>query len=259
MSLKLITGASGGAHVTSADAGAFNCGLYDEEKGYILPTGRQFDIDLITSDTVRIYDGDVVFQGRHCRIENGAFVDINIPPCPAGSTRFDVIAIRYTLDTGSGTESVEFVLKQGTLDESLSFAEKIEAIMNMTVVGSIPSGDQTVDLPVFTIYHEGTNIVNYGKTLPIAKSIIDVDKRVDNILDEQLMVPIIVQHGEAGYYFENNFHPFVDAPEFEYLGTTTITSTTKKTMTLSGNISDYKYLLLVAVCFLLQLERFRQV
>lgn len=55
-------------------------------------------------------------------------------------------------------------------------------------------------------------------------------------------------NGSYGFYTSSgrgadSFHPFVEFPTFELLGSASINSTTKKTVNLTENISKYKYLL----------------
>ncbi len=93
MSVELVTGHSGSAHITSEQLGAFNAGVIGTGT-YILPTGDRCACRRSGSNTVVVLSGDIVCQGRQVhitgsntlRIENGV----------QGQKRTDYIGIQYT-------------------------------------------------------------------------------------------------------------------------------------------------------------------
>lgn len=113
MSLHLVTGRKGEAHITAEDHGAFNATIFGHGEG-VLGIGKEFEALAITANTVRIYDGDLIMQGRHVRIPRDTYVDIPIENGTQGMNRNDLIVVRYTKDAETGYEKAEFVALQGT-------------------------------------------------------------------------------------------------------------------------------------------------
>lgn len=111
--LHLVTGYKGSPHVTSADQGALNAGCVGL-RDYVFGTGRRFETEIVTSNAVRIFDGDLIIQGRHVRLESGAFLDCIISNGTVGMLRNDLILVQYQKDSSTGVESVSFVVRQGT-------------------------------------------------------------------------------------------------------------------------------------------------
>ena len=74
--LHLITGYAGEAHITSADQGSFNAALFGNGE-FVLERGNQFAANIITNNQVRVLDGDLLMQGRHIRLEENTYVDLN--------------------------------------------------------------------------------------------------------------------------------------------------------------------------------------
>ena len=75
MSLHLVTGCKGEAHITPQNIGAFNAGIIGKGD-YILNTGEQFRAVVESNNLIKIYDGDIVIQGRHFTQEKGKVEDI---------------------------------------------------------------------------------------------------------------------------------------------------------------------------------------
>ncbi len=109
MSVELVTGHSGSAHITSEQLGAFNAGLIGTGT-YILPTGDRCSCRRTGSNTVVVLSGDVVCQGRQVhitgsntlRIENGV----------QGQKRTDYIGIQYTRNS-QGIERATLKVMRG--------------------------------------------------------------------------------------------------------------------------------------------------
>ena len=62
--LHLVTGYGGKAHITAEDHGSFNAALLGSGN-YVLDRGSKFSASHVSSNTVRIHDGDLLLQGRH--------------------------------------------------------------------------------------------------------------------------------------------------------------------------------------------------
>ena len=148
--LHLVTGYKGSPHVTSADQGSFNAGCIGL-RDYVLGTGRRFETEVVTSNAVRIFDGDLVIQGRHVRLEPGAFLDCIITNGATGYVRNDLVVVRYEKDSSTGIESVSFAVKQGVAVES-SPADPAYT------TGDVLSGTTTHEMPLYRVKLSGVAI-----------------------------------------------------------------------------------------------------
>lgn len=106
MTIELITGHAGSAHVSSADAGWFNAGIIGQES-YILETGNQFEATEQSANLVTIGTGDAVFHGRHVRVS--APENVSIDNGAHGMKRNDIICIKYVNSNSVESASLEVV------------------------------------------------------------------------------------------------------------------------------------------------------
>lgn len=112
MSLHLVTGYKGASHITAEDVGALNSGTFGAGE-YVLDTGKKFSASVLSSNTIRIYDGDLMMQGRHITLKADTYEDITIENGTVGMYRNDLIVVRYTKDSSTGIENAEFAVIKG--------------------------------------------------------------------------------------------------------------------------------------------------
>lgn len=111
--LHLVTGHQGQAHVTAADHGSMNAAIFGEGQ-YVLNRGSKLKAAVQSANTVRIADGDLLMQGRHIRLNEGAYVDLTIANGTQGRKRNDLIVAQYTKNGSSGVEECNLVVIKGT-------------------------------------------------------------------------------------------------------------------------------------------------
>ena len=151
MANYLITGSRNNTpHITSMDDASFNAGVIGDG-AYILNRGEKLRAEMTTPNNCRIYDGDLVVQGRHIRIETSSYVDLTINNGSAGMKRNDLIVARYEKDVETGIESVDFIVIEGT--ESAS-----EPVDPEYTEGNIFDGDLVVDFPIYRISIDGLTV-----------------------------------------------------------------------------------------------------
>lgn len=112
MALHLITGYKGEAHISAENIGAFNAGVVGTGE-YVFATGNRFKAELLSNNTVKILDGDLIMQGRHASLKSGTSEEITINNGEMGKNRNDIIVARYTKDSQTGVESVSFAVVMG--------------------------------------------------------------------------------------------------------------------------------------------------
>lgn len=151
MSLHLITGYAGGPHITSADAGAFNaCTLGSED--YVIQTGKCFEASIISNNQLRIYDGQILMQGRHVRIPTGDYEDVVIENGTQGMYRKDLIVARYEKNPETSIEKVSLVVLKG--EPAVETAEDPSHI-----TGDLLGENCTLhEIPLYRVCLNGINI-----------------------------------------------------------------------------------------------------
>lgn len=159
MSLHLVTGHSGKAHITAADQGALNACLFGV-KDYVLNSGENFAASVITNNQIRIADGELLMQGRHIRLAKGTYEDLTIENGSQGVNRNDLIVVRYSKNADSGIEEATLSVIKGT--EATGTATDPECI-----TGDILSGDCTLhEMPLYRIPLTGLTV---GTPVPLFK------------------------------------------------------------------------------------------
>lgn len=111
--LHLVTGYAGEEHVTSADMGSYNAAMIGNGE-YVLERGNKFAASIISNNKVKVLDGDLMMQGRHVRLLENTYVELDFENGTQGYKRNDLIVARYTKDNTTGVESCNLVVIKGT-------------------------------------------------------------------------------------------------------------------------------------------------
>lgn len=147
MSTHLVTGYAGYEHIKAEDDAQLNCAVIGE-KEYVFETGSMLDAIIKDNNTIRIYDGDILMQGRHIRINPSTYEDVTIENGTAGYNRIDLIVMTYEKNTNDGTERAYIEVIKGT--ESIGNPNKPTCI-----TGNIQQGATKNQMPLFYIYLNG--------------------------------------------------------------------------------------------------------
>lgn len=157
MSTHLVTGYSGKAHITSADQGAFNAGVFGTGE-YVMNTGKQVSAQVISNNQIRILDGDIIMQGRHICIKKDTHEDVAIANGLQGLNRNDLIVLRYTKDANTGIENIALAVLQGVSTEGT-------ASDPAHTTGDILGGECLLhEMPLYRIKLTGLNV---GELVPL--------------------------------------------------------------------------------------------
>ena len=146
MTIELVTGHAGAAHISSADDGMFNVGIVGNGK-YVFATGNIFAATVQSANLVTVDTGDACFEGRHVRITSAE--SVAIANGSQGTKRNDIICVKYEVD-GSGIESASLAVVQGTAGSS--------AVDPTIPSGSIISGSTTAYMPLWRIPIDGVTV-----------------------------------------------------------------------------------------------------
>ena len=159
MAIKIVTGSTGTAHVTSADDRGLNMGILGKAS-YVLDVGNKFSHLVVSNNLIRISDGELIIQGCHARIEPGTTEDCTIDNGAADKKRVDLIVARYHFDSVTGHESVSLAVIKGTEGSSYT--------VPTWNTGDIRTGSHTVDFPLYRVNINGINIATVSALYMVA-------------------------------------------------------------------------------------------
>ncbi len=194
--MHLVTGYAGQEHVTAADHGAFNAALIGTGQ-FVLEKGKVFEAQVISNNQIRVFDGELMMQGRFVRLNPDTYVDLTIENGTQAMLRNDLIVARYTKDTNTGVESVNLVVIKGEPVESNPVdPEHTEgditngvAVQHDFPLWRIPIDSLNVGNPVALF---GEPFVDSMRTLPEIRHMVnkiydEVDKMFDGFVDKNTM------------------------------------------------------------------------
>lgn len=148
----VVTGHQGTPHVSASDAGFFNAGIVGLER-YVLGTSEKLRAEF-SGNTVIIYPGDLVDQGRHINLPE--ISTIYIENAPAGYTRYDAIVMHYARDL-EGVETAQLQVIQGTPSQSDPEFPTIS-------IGDIYSGDVFDNYELYYVLANEAGIVSVSRS-----------------------------------------------------------------------------------------------
>lgn len=109
MAIELVTGHSGAAHVSGADAGAMHAGICGSDS-YVL--GAVPSVTMSDANTLVIQPCDLMVEGRHVRLSGTN--TLSIRSGAQTGKRNDLVYVRYAYDSSTGVESARLGVKEGT-------------------------------------------------------------------------------------------------------------------------------------------------
>ena len=166
MSLNLITGYAGKAHITSAGDGAVNAAIYGGGR-YVLNAGECFGYELLSNNQIRIKSGYAMNQGRKIELAVSDYEDIEIDNGLQGVKRCDLIVISYEKNVASGIETATMKVIKGTSGDDYTDPEYTS--------GDILSGAILDDFPLYRVKINGLNVEAVEKLFEVRKGITEDD------------------------------------------------------------------------------------
>ena|GEM_PF-2531523 len=133
MTVELVTGHAGKAHISSADAGQLNTGVYGSCL-YVL--GSAPAVTMTDANTLSIPPCELLLEGRYVRLTGTN--TLTIASGSQSGYRIDRIVLRYAL-AHDGTEDASLVVVQGTTSTDTA------TLPTLPNSGSVLDGSQTVD------------------------------------------------------------------------------------------------------------------
>lgn len=155
--MKIITGATGQAHVNSADDGALYAAIFGTSQ-FVLPIENQLEAEVIATTRIRIKSGDVMVHGRHARIPHGTYDELTIDNGTSGYKRNDIIVCHY--EETDGIESMVLKVLKGTPTTGTPKDPDV-------VEGNILNGDSVHEFPLYRVRLNGINLDGLDKLFSV--------------------------------------------------------------------------------------------
>ena len=162
MAIEIVTGFQGKPHVTANDDGSYNQGVVGT-KDYVMGVGKMAKATLVSNNSVRIDDAELVMQGVHFRILPGTYETVTINNGNQGQKRKDAIVARYTKDSSSGIENITLAVLQGTPTTGTPVAQ-------VPTKGDIRSGALKHEMLLHIVELDGLNVVSVTPSFEILMS-----------------------------------------------------------------------------------------
>lgn len=231
--MHLVTGYANKEHIKSADQGSFNAAVLGEGE-FVLERGSKFAFTIISNNIVRIKDGDILMQGRHIRLDDGSYIDLDFENGQQGFKRNDLIVVRYTKDSATGVEETNLVVIKGTPTTG-------NATDPDPIKGDIINDHVLVnDMPLYRVPFDGLNIQNLvclfevlpsWKTLK-AQSIEETQTAIQTAAEQKLNEAIDTIETQMNHVVEQAEDAVARVPAVKH-GTT---DPTKNTVGILGQI-----------------------
>ncbi len=157
MGMQLNTGDTGRAVSPAADGS-----LYSKIFGsgcYVLSGGNELKAEIQSNNLIKIYDGDLIMQGRHSYIPASDSDNVTINNGSQGMNRKDLIVARYTKDS-TGVEDVTLQVVQGMATSGAATAPGYTD-------GDILKGATAKDFPLYEVSLTGINITEVKKLFKV--------------------------------------------------------------------------------------------
>lgn len=168
MGMQLNTGDTGRAVYPAADGS-----LYSKIFGsgcYVLSGGNELKAEIQSNNLIKIYDGDLIMQGRHSYIPASDSDNVTINNGSQGMNRKDLIVARYTKDS-TGVEDVTLQVVQGTATSGTATAPGYTD-------GDILKGATAKDFPLYEVSLTGINITEVKKLFKVLGTNEDLTERL---------------------------------------------------------------------------------
>ena len=168
----LVDGFADGPHITEKQVGIANQGLYGPDD-YVLDEGKKSEAQILTNNSIRIFDATYVIQGRRDVIAANDYTDVNIDNGAQGMNRNDIIVRRYRKDESSEIEETEYAVIKGTPTSGTASDPEV-------ATGVIRNGDTLHEMKLYRVKLNGLNIVAVEPLFKVLMNMSMINKRLSD-------------------------------------------------------------------------------
>lgn len=210
----LMDSYAGGPHITETQIGLANQATFGADD-YVLEGGRESEAQVLTNNSIRIFDAVYCIQGRRDVIPASGYTDVTIANGTQGMNRNDIIVRRYKKDESSEIESTEYAVIKGTPNAGAAVDPEV-------TTGDIRSGATLHEMALYRVKITGLNITAVEPMFNILKNMASLQKELAEL------------NSKSGDVAQNNDTQQV----YNLLGGALIVVGGTKKVTLSGS-NDY--------------------
>lgn len=146
--MEIVTGSTGQVHVTPIDDAVRNGNVGYVNDKVVFTYYENLAAQAITANQVRVFSGYGMNQGRLFKIPKDTYDNVTIENGTSGYKRVDLIIARYEMDSQTGFESIDLVVKKG--QNSNSYEDP-----TVDYSGDINAGDEKDDFPLYRVKLNG--------------------------------------------------------------------------------------------------------
>ena len=190
----LMDGYAGGPHITEAQLGLAHQATFGPDD-YVLEGGRESEAQVLTNNSIRIFDAVYCIQGRRDVIPASGYTDVTIDNGTQGMNRNDIIVRRYKKDEVSEEESTEYAVIKVTPSSG-------EAVDPSVTTGDIRSGAVLHEMKLYRVKLTGLNIVEVEPLFNILKNQATLQKEIAQS-NKDLSDKVAELNGKSGKLIEN--------------------------------------------------------
>lgn len=172
----LMDGYAGGPHITEKQAGLANQATIGG-KDYVLEGGQNAKAQVLTNNSIRIFDAVYSIQGRRDVIAANDYTDVTIANGSQGMNRNDIIVRRYQKSGSSEIESTKYAVIKGTPSTGTATDPSV-------TVGDIRTGAVLHEMKLYRVRLEGLNIVAVDQLFTVLPSMATINKVLADTSDK---------------------------------------------------------------------------
>ena len=166
----LMDSYAGGPHITETQIGLANQATFGADD-YVLEGGRESEAQVLTNNSIRIFDAVYCIQGRRDVIPASGYTDVTIANGTQGMNRNDIIVRRYKKNESSEIESTEYAVIKGTPNAGAAVDPEV-------TTGDIRSGATLHEMALYRVKITGLNITAVEPMFNILKNMASLQKEL---------------------------------------------------------------------------------
>ena len=166
----LMDSYAGGPHITETQIGLANQATFGPDD-YVLGGGRESEAQVLTNNSIRIFDAVYCIQGRRDVIPASGYTDVTIANGTQGMNRNDIIVRRYKKDEITEIESTVYAVIKGTPNAG-------EAVDPKVTIGDIRTGATLHEMKLYRVKIKGLNITAVEPLFNILKNMATLQQEI---------------------------------------------------------------------------------
>ena len=176
----LMDGFADGPHVTEVQIGLANQAVIGPDD-YVLEGGRESEAQVLTNNSIRIFDGVYCIQGRRDVIPANGYTDVTIANGSQSMNRNDIIVRRYKKDESSEIETTEYAVIKGTPSSGTAVDPEV-------TIGDIRSGATLHEMALYRVKLTGLNITAVEPMFNILKNMASLQKELAELNSKTIQI-----------------------------------------------------------------------